>query len=223
MADETDWLTQNRHGGENIVYLRSKGKFLDQNSSAQVDGLMCVIFNIPVRERQWKMRSVCFMSKSGEFAVADERGQVFVLSIADNTYKAVRMASTAVAACEFVNSRNDEIIISYENGLVLVLDTQTRDIIQNISIQPTSMATVRQLRTHPSLPLALLVSDDKHIFLWDLRKGQNVRTMVCAERIIAVDFVLDGKYISVTLEITGCYLYSTDDSAIMVHVTLPSR
>jgi hypothetical protein len=94
--------------GENItspnsLHLKTSGKLIDKNLkpgifrfhlfavhqisessvnyfSASVAGApFAIIQNYPTRARIWRFTSVCFHQLSGDFAVADERGQVSFL------------------------------------------------------------------------------------------------------------------------------------------------
>lgn len=86
-----------------------------------------------------------------------------------NIYKTVRLASTSISAIAFLLSRSTQIVTAYENGDVLMLDTDSDDVIVLSSQCPSmSNSTIRMMRTHPSESIVAMASDDRTISLWDL-------------------------------------------------------
>lgn len=152
------------------IYLKSSGKLFDKNSHLGECGLLTTIYNHRVKNKTWKIMCAVF-SISGIFAIADERGQVFACSIKDNTYHAVRLASTLVASMCFVpsynSSKSNQLIVAFESGAVALLDVMSKDIIGNL--QTPSGSTVRIIRCHPTSQIAVMVSDDMSLTMWDLR------------------------------------------------------
>ena len=139
MSDDWPQVTDQ---GDVVVHLRTKGKIMNQNAASRADGLVSTIWNYPVRETLWKIKSAYFNQKTGEFALADERGQVYMFSTSQNFYRVVRKASVPVSACSFIHCHMHEIIVAYENGVILVIDSVNRDIVQNIQISSKPTASV---------------------------------------------------------------------------------
>lgn len=118
----------------------------------------------------WQLRSVAVNRKTQKCIIYDERGQVYFLSIQQNIYKTVRLASTTISAIAFLLSRSTLIVTAYENGDVLMLDTDSDDVIVLSSQCPSmSSSTIRMIRAHPSESIVAMASDDRTISLWDLR------------------------------------------------------
>ena len=67
-------------------------------------------------------------------------------------------------------SRTNQVIAAYENGEVLVLDTNSADTI-NLSAQCPAMSksVIRIIRAHPVENVVMMASDDRAISMWDLR------------------------------------------------------
>ena len=67
-------------------------------------------------------------------------------------------------------SRTSQVIAAYENGEVLVLDTDSADTV-NLSAQCPAMAksVIRIIRAHPVENVVVMASDDRAISMWDLR------------------------------------------------------
>lgn len=130
-------------------------------------GLLITIFNNSVKGQFRRMSSAVFNEVTGQFAIADENGSVFNFSLVENRYSTLQISSIPVSAMTFVHSRRDQIVIAYENGVVILMDTITQKILGNI-LKPTA-ATARIMRCHPSKPMLALGSEDGAISLWDLR------------------------------------------------------
>ena len=148
-------------------YIVTSGKLYNKLQGCTEDGLLTSLLNEPSRGRTWSMLSACVHKNSGDFALTDERGQVFQCSVEKNQYFTVRTAANTISAMEFVHSRQSQIALSYEQGQAVIIDTESREIIQNI--QPQSLGAVRILRAHPQSPLLALVTDTQVIEMWDLR------------------------------------------------------
>jgi WD40 repeat protein len=162
-----------------IILLRSNGEIVDRNSPRNSFGIMGTIWNQPVRDCLWKIEAVTFNEKTGEFLLADERGQIFNFSSVENLYRLIRPASTHVSAITFAPYRKLEVIIAYENGAVILLDTESQQVISSISPLPNTSAVsssngycppaVRIMHCHPSKPLLAMVANDLTVSLWNLK------------------------------------------------------
>ena len=127
--------------------------------------------NHPVRNKVWAISNLCFDPKSGGFALADERGQVYCMSVAHNSYQSVRLASTAVSAMCFVSGRKNQLVVAYESGSMVVVDTMTKDIVGNLQSrqQQRNGAVARLIRCHPIYPKLLVAADDRSVSMWDIK------------------------------------------------------
>ena len=134
------------------LLLKTSGSLMEMRAPAAqrhlLFGLMRSVRNHPHRGKQWPITLSAANARGNQFAIADARGQVFLLDADKNRYHAVRLASCAVSALGFVTSRVGELIVAYENGSVLVIDTDKRDIVGNLQQQGGS--AVRMIRAHPN-------------------------------------------------------------------------
>jgi hypothetical protein len=163
--EESNNSTNDDRGFE--LFLSSSGKLFEKSSVTNRDGLIATFRNHHVRNKLWHLSSTCFHPKTGAFAVCDERGQVFNMSIPKNSYNSIRMASVKVSAMSYVASQKHNLVVAYETGVVVVMDINLKCIVGNI--QPKSLATIRLIKTHPILPLLVMVDDDMNLTVWDLR------------------------------------------------------
>lgn len=155
------------------VYLHAEGKLLDKNAvGADSDcGIIATIWNYPTRGQLWRVWKCGFHRGAREcaFASADERGQIYEFDIDTNRYHTVRLASNAVSAIEYVHCVRNQLIIAYENGTVLVNDTETKAIVSNIPVSRRQGGIIRLIRCHPSKPIAIFVAENGNISIWNLR------------------------------------------------------
>lgn len=147
-----------------VVHLKSAGRLLEMTPSFKDlkdrHGEICDIQNFEMRGKQWKFSCSCSSPISGEFAVADDRGEVYLVNVEENAYKLVRSAHAPVAAMAFVACRRNQLLISYESGQVVLVDTESRDVLANIQTERSGLPPVRFVRSHPSKPMVVLASDD---------------------------------------------------------------
>jgi WD40 repeat protein len=158
------------------VFLKSRGCFLDKRTTALEGGKLVTLWNFPLRGKHWAFVAACAHPKSGDLALADERGQVFHLSASSLRYESVRLASTMVSAMCFVvgptSSSTHEVIVAYANGTVVVVDCLSKEIKSNIHLPHSSGgngAVVRLLRSHPKQDVVLVVTEDNTVFLWNMQ------------------------------------------------------
>lgn len=150
-----------------MVFLSSSGSFIDKVGLQHDMGMVCTIWNYPMRGQLWRMHQVSADVKNKRFAIADERGQVYCFDVKENVYSLVRMASVSISAIQFVPGSNSQLIVAYESGVVLIIDTLTKGILANISMQ--SGTVVRLIRCHPTKMVVLLGLDDGSIAMWDIK------------------------------------------------------
>ena len=147
-----------------LIHLGSKGRLLEMAPSFKDlksrHGEICAIQNFEMRGKQWKFSCSCSSPISGEFAVADDRGEVYLVSVEANSYKLIRSASAPVAAMAFISCRRNQLLISYESGQVVLVDTESRDVLANIQTERSGLPPVRFVKCHPSKPMVVLASDD---------------------------------------------------------------
>lgn len=152
-----------------VKYLQTSGKLLNKMQSPSAGGLLVAFRNHAVRNRVWPLTTVAFDRKSGDFAVADQRGQVYYMNMQNNTYEAIRLASTGVSAMAFLRSHKQRLVIAYDSGSMVMVDTHSKEIVGNLQqVQSQVQAAVRILRCHPTKPKLLAVADDRSVTVWDL-------------------------------------------------------
>lgn len=147
-----------------LVQLKSSGRLVEMTPSFKDlkgrGGEICAIENFQMRGKQWKFSCSCNSPISGEFAVADDRGEVYLVNVEENAYKLVRSAHAPVAAMAFIACRRHQLLISYESGQVVLVDTESKEVLANIQTERSGLPPVRFVRSHPSKPMVVLASDD---------------------------------------------------------------
>jgi WD40 repeat protein len=180
------------------------------------------MFSLIIFRLLWRLHSTCFNIKDGKLAIYDERGQIYMLSIQENLYRTIRLASTPLSSITFLPSKNSQLITAYENGNVLLIDTEFDETI-DLSLKYPDMgkSIIRILRAHPTELLVIMAHDDQSIALWDLNLSKCVRKLYCNENILDVRFEFHGDLISVALESTGVSCYRSIDCFPVAHYILP--
>jgi hypothetical protein len=171
----------------------------------------------------WKLHSASFNKKNEKCIMYDERGQIYAFSIKQNKYSTVHLASSPISSMAFISSQPSQIITAYENGDILLLDTES-DSSVNIGAQCPSMtvATIRMIRTHPSKPIIALASDNKVVSLWDTNSKQCLRNLRCEENILDIKFEFAGDILTVVQELSGACSYRTDSCKPVAQYLLQS-
>lgn len=147
--------------------LKQGGKLWDKNATVSKDGLVAALSNHPIKEHLWKINRTCAHHSSGDVASSDERGQVYVYSVAQNTYHGVRMASTPVSAMEFIHCRKSRLIVAYAHGTIAIVDTDDKSVVGHLQLAKPTVIT--RICCHPTKPRAMLVAEDGTVSIWDLR------------------------------------------------------
>lgn len=199
-----------------VIYLKSKGRLPLKTISPTVGGRLLTFCNYPVRNRQWAMEAVTVHPSAAAFVLADERGQLFYMSMDNSIYQSVRLASSKVTALCFLPSKA-QVMVAYENGSNIIVDAATTDIVGNFQF-PFTYGGVRMISAGPD-GLAAMVQGPYTVVLWDSRTARCTETLECPEVIIELSFELSGKYIAVTLERSGVFLYSTASFALAAQLT----
>jgi hypothetical protein len=150
-----------------VVQLKNTGKFINKNNPVLPGGLVTAFRNHTTRNKTWHITTVCCNSSSGGFAIADERGQVYKMSIQQNAYNSIRLASTGVSAMCFINQHKNHLVIAYDSGSIVVVDAHTKDIVGNLQVKNKSVARI--IQSHPSQLKIAIASDDKTLSVWDLK------------------------------------------------------
>jgi WD40 repeat protein len=154
-------------GDDRLIYLKTSGRFLNKGSPYLDAGLVAAFRNYPTRNKTWPMSTVCCNPKSGGFAIADDRGQIYKMSVLHNSYNSVRLASTGVTAMAFINQHKNHLVVAYDSGSMIVLDAHTKDIIGNLQSKSNSVARI--IHSHPTELKVAIASDDKTLAIWDLK------------------------------------------------------
>jgi hypothetical protein len=147
-----------------LISLKTEGRLMEMRQSVKAlkerGGLVCSVQNFEMRGKQWKFSCSCSSPLSGDFAVADDRGEVYTVSIEDNSYKMIRKAHAPVAAMCYIPCRNNQLLISYESGQVVLVDTKSNEVLANLQSEKSGCPPVRLMCAHPSKPIVVLTSDD---------------------------------------------------------------
>lgn len=200
------------------LMLQNSGRIVEMQSNPHTvrahGGLIRKLENYSMRGRHWPYTSSCVDAHAGNFAVSDDRGQVYALNVHDNNYKLVRSASSAVCAMCFIPCRSNQLIVSYESGQVLLVDKDSKEIIGNIQSETSGFAPVRLIRSHPTKAMAILASEDGVVALWDLRKMACKLSLECDEPILDVRFELNGSLVMLALQESGKFI-----RAIIINTT----
>jgi WD40 repeat protein len=162
-------IEENQHDNDNpdagaLVHLASSGRLTELTTGLKTrkehGGLVCILQNYAMRGRRWKI--VCSTSSpiSGDFAVADDRGQVYGESVEENNYKLIRSASAPVASMCYIPCRRNQLLVSYENGQVVLIDTSTKEILANLQTENGSAPPVRLIKAHPTKAIVVLAGED---------------------------------------------------------------
>ncbi|KAJ1412134.1 hypothetical protein B484DRAFT_99900 [Ochromonadaceae sp. CCMP2298] len=144
--------------GANVV-LKSEGKFMSGRTPSA--GLVACLRNPAARNRAC-LSVVAF--GAGKFALADERGQVFRMNMQSNHYHSVRLASTAVTALCFIQQHKHHLVVCYDSGAIVVVDTHSKDITGNLK----GKSVARIVRSNPDSLKIAIASEDKTLSVWDL-------------------------------------------------------
>jgi hypothetical protein len=152
---------------ESVVHLSSTGKIIDKTSRPDRGGFLCSLCNYTVRGHLWKMTKIAFHRQSADFATADDRGQIYFFSTSANVYYTLRMASVTISSLEFVHCKPSHLIVAYMNGIVLIVDTTSKDVVANVRFRGSD--PIYLIRSHPTRAISILVSHTGVIHLYDMR------------------------------------------------------
>ncbi len=173
MSSNTDVVSAEQH----VVYLKSKGYFLNRKATSREGGRVMTMWNYPLRNKLWSFSAVSFHPRTGSFALADERGQVYKMSMSQFVYESVRLASTTVSALCFLAPKKNHLVIAYENSTIVIIDAYTKEIQGNIhlphSMQPQGHPDLQKpfaklIRSHPTKDMVIVVTNDMTVHLWNL-------------------------------------------------------
>lgn len=67
----------------------------------------------------------------------------------------------------FINQHKNHVVVAYESGSIVVLDTHTKDIIGNLQVKSSTVARI--IQSHPAELKVAIASDDKTLAIWDLK------------------------------------------------------
>ena len=147
------------------IYLASDGNFLNNKHLTPLSGGLVNIFkNYPVRNKVWSMTSIAINRKTGGFALADERGQLYKISIANQVYKTVRTASAPISSICFIPDQKTHLVVAYENGPIVVVDTSSKENIGSVVLK--NKTPIEMMKCHPTQSILAAVALDL-VYLWD--------------------------------------------------------
>mgnify|MGYP003385634697 CR=1 FL=1 len=148
-------------------HLTFSGKIYDKNSTAKEGGQIACLKNYIVKNHLWKFVHVVFNIHTSDFIAADERGQLYCFRLAENTYSSLRLASFPISALEYIHTHATQVMVAYENGLVIIVDTLSKEITANV--RPRGSSPVVLLKCCPTKQLAVMLADNGQLILWNLR------------------------------------------------------
>ena len=118
---------------DHITYLKTHGRLFESNptpTGGSALQLITKLINYPVRDKVWPLSTVWMRRSSMDFIISDERSQLYYCSILEDKYKLLRLASdTKISTVGFVDCSPNQAVVGYENGRIMILDLNTRDII----------------------------------------------------------------------------------------------
>lgn len=147
--------------------LSFSGKIYDKNSTPQEGGHIACLKNYCLNNHSWKFVHVAFNMHNSDFIAADERGQIYCFRTSQNTYSSLRLASFPISSLEYIHTHASQVMVAYENGLVIIVDTLSKEIVANV--RPRGASPVVCVRCCPSKHLAVLLAENGQLMLWDLR------------------------------------------------------
>jgi len=156
---------------------------------------------------------------TSDIAVGDERGQIYTVGVAESTYRVSRLASSAISAMEFVHGRIGSLIVAFENGRTLIIDTRSKEIIGNIQCEESSPQ--RMIRCHPKELLAATVSDNLVLGIWDLQMCRRILSFDATEAIVEMQFEKKGEFLAVVFAFSGLSLFRSSDGLPVGKAALP--
>lgn len=147
--------------------LSFSGKIYDKNRAAQEGGQIACLKNFTVKNHLWKFVHVAFNIHTSDFIAADERGQLYCFRLSENTYSSLRLASFPISALEYIHTHASQVMVAYHNGLVIIVDTLSKEIVANV--RPRGSSPVVLLKCCPTKQLAVMLADNGQLILWNLR------------------------------------------------------
>lgn len=166
-------------GNPFVLYLKAKGKLNVNVKTVQEGGKVLTVWNYPTRNKLWPISFVDFHNQSGSFALADARGQVYYMNMKEREYESVKLASKAVSAIAFLQGFKHVLIVAYENGTIVAMNTKTKEILANIQL-PMTKSAVKFIRSHPKKPILIFVTEDNTLYLWNLGYGNFCYFVCCS-------------------------------------------
>ena len=183
--------------------------------------LLGIVRNYEIRGNQWNMIAVCINEKKPEeMLMADERGQVFLFSTNENTYKLVRAASGHISALSFIPTKPGQMIVAYDNGCIQVIDIYLKNTLNNVRTSNPILSNVKIMSCHPKKQIILIASSNKEVSIWNLETKKCTYTLQCRENIVDLRFESGGNLIALTLQHTGCLYYQFKDFQLILEAKL---
>jgi len=183
--------------------------------------LLGIVRNYEIRGNQWNMIAVCINEKKPEeMLMADERGQIFLFSTNENTYKLVRAASGHISALSFIPTKPGQMIVAYDNGCIQVIDIYLKNTLNNVRPSNPILSNVKIMSCHPKKQIILIASSNKEVSIWNLETKKCTYTLQCTENIVDLRFESGGNLIALTLQHTGCLYYQFKDFQLILEAKL---
>ena len=142
------------------IPLDLEGKIYNKNIKIKpnLGGLFSVLRNHLLRGNCWKFLACKLNKERNELFLLDERGQIYLLNFENNIYSSLRLASSPIFSFDFLHSASDKscVVLSYQNGLTIVINTITNQIISTIYSRGSD--PICNICCHPNKSLVILLS-----------------------------------------------------------------
>ena len=183
----------------------------------------CVLSNFPIRGKVWNFTHICCNHNNGNIAMADERGQIYVINRSKSIYTVGRYASSVLSCMDYVHAtgtteHSGYLLVAHESGKLVVVDTYRKEVIH--VLQEEGTAPQRHLKCHPTAHVAISISDEMVLSIWDLKKNRCVVQFDSTEPIIDLEFERAGSLIIVAFESSGVSVLRSSDGALVGRLEL---
>ena len=188
-------------------------KKLDPYSNGQ--GLLTTI------QSRSPLALLAMCDRTGDFALADDRGKIFTFSTADNSFEVAKKATTIgpLSAMAYLLSKAGVLLLGYATGAVVLYDTAAKKSLA--AMQTPSGLSPRLMRCHPLKSMAIMADGANGLSVWDLRIMKATRKLACAEEVVDVQFVDGGAMLALLLRSSGLHLYRCSDMRVALRCPFP--
>jgi hypothetical protein len=200
-------------------HLSFSGKIYDKNRAPTEGGQIACLKNYIVKNHLWKFVHVVFNIHTSDFVAADERGQLYIFRLSDNTYSSLRLASFPISALEYVHHHASHVMVAYQNGLTIIVDTLSKEIVANV--RPRGASPIVYMKCCPNKHLAVMLAENGQLILWNLKTLTAMETMQCKEAVVEISFLSMSKWLAVTLAHSGTMVYDLASLQVVMRCETP--